>query len=156
MALTRDKSGRRVLRLGARGSLLSRMQSEMVARAVEAAHGGEIQVELVVVQTSGDRIQDRPLYEFGGKGLFTKELELALLRGEVDFAVHSYKDVPVTMPLVEEAGRELVMAAVPVREDPRDVLVSVKGRSLAELPAGRGWGRGLCGGRRRCWRRGGM
>ena len=124
----------RVLRLGARGSLLSRLQSAMEARAVEAAHP-EVRVELVIVTTSGDLIQDRPLHEFGGKGLFTKELEQALLRGEIDFAVHSFKDVPVTMPLVDTA--DLVIAAVPGREDVRDVLVSGGGaRSLMELPVG--------------------
>lgn len=111
----------RKIRLGARGSLLSRMQSGLVARALEAAHPG-LQVELVIVSTSGDRIQDKPLHAFGGKGLFTKELEEALLRGEVDFAVHSFKDVPVTMPLVDVS--ELVIAAVPERADARDVLVS--------------------------------
>jgi hydroxymethylbilane synthase len=131
---------RRVLRLGARGSLLSRMQSEAVARAVEAFHHAAdpaapaLRVELVPVTTTGDRIQDRPLHAFGGKGLFTKELELALLRGEVDFAVHSMKDVPVTMPLVDVA--DLVIAAVPPREDPRDLLVSALARDLRGLPAG--------------------
>lgn len=78
-------------------------------------------VELVIVSTTGDRVQDRPLTEIGGKGLFVKELELALLEGRVDFAVHSYKDVPVTMPLVDESN--LVIAAVPEREDPRDVAI---------------------------------
>lgn len=121
------------LRLGARGSLLSREQSKMVARQLEAAHPG-LRVELVIISTSGDRIQDRPLHEFGGKGLFTKELELALLRGEIDFAVHSYKDVPVTMPLVDTA--QLMIAAVPAREDPRDVLASPRAKSLADLPTG--------------------
>jgi len=127
------ENARMTLRLGARGSLLSRLQSGMVARALEAAHP-DVRVELVIISTSGDQIQDRPLHEFGGKGLFTKELELALLRGEIDFAVHSFKDVPVTMPLVDTT--ELVIAAVPVREDPRDVLACMGGRSLAELPAG--------------------
>jgi hydroxymethylbilane synthase len=123
----------RQVRLGARGSMLSRMQSGLVAAELERWHPG-LKVELVIVKTSGDRIQDRPLHEFGGKGLFTKELELALLAGEVDFAVHSFKDVPVTMPLVEQ--QDLVMAAVPVREDGRDVLASVKGWGLRDLPAG--------------------
>ena len=120
-----------VVRLGARGSLLSRLQSGMVARLVEALG---VKVEMVTVTTSGDRIQDRPLHEMGGKGLFTRELELALIRGEVDFAVHSFKDVPVTMPLVDTA--ELVIAATPLREDPRDALVSTVGKTIADLPAG--------------------
>jgi hydroxymethylbilane synthase len=89
---------------------------------------------MVTISTVGDRITDRPLAEAGGKGLFTKELELALLAWEIDLAVHSMKDVPVTMPLVDQA--DLIIAAVPMREDARDVLVSRRGRSLAELPAG--------------------
>jgi len=121
------------LRLGARGSLLSRMQSTLVARALEAANPG-LKVELTIVSTSGDQIQDRPLHEFGGKGLFTKELEQALLRGDVDFAVHSFKDVPVTMPLVDIA--DLIIAAVPQREDARDLLASEKAKSIADLPQG--------------------
>lgn len=121
------------LRLGARGSLLSRMQSGMVAETLRAKFPG-LKVELVIISTSGDVIQDRPLHEFGGKGLFTKELEQALLRSEVDFAVHSFKDVPVTMPLVDVA--DLVLIASPPREDPRDVLASAKAKTVAELPKG--------------------
>jgi len=121
------------LRLGARGSLLSRMQSGMILQAVQAANPGTT-VELVIVTTSGDTIQDRPLHEFGGKGLFTKELEQALLRGDVDFAVHSFKDVPVTMPLVDVS--DLVIASVPPREDVRDVLASAKARRIEDLPRG--------------------
>src|SRR5688500_9507558 len=112
-----------ILRLGTRGSLLARTQSRMVADALEAAHP-DLRVELTTIKTSGDRITDRPLHEFGGKGLFTKELEQALLGGEIDFAVHSFKDVPVTMPLVDTSA--LVVAAVPKREDARDALVSHK------------------------------
>jgi hydroxymethylbilane synthase len=126
----------RIIQLGARGSLLSRMQSAEVAAALEASWPG-LKVQIVTVVTSGDRIQDRPLHEFGGKGLFTRELEQALLRGEVDLAVHSFKDVPVTMPLVATA--DLVIAAVPAREDVRDVLVSKIGgdaRGIAALPKG--------------------
>jgi hydroxymethylbilane synthase len=103
----------------------------MIARELEATHPN-LKVELVIITTSGDQIQDRPLHEFGGKGLFTKELELALLRHEVDFAVHSFKDVPVTMPLVDIA--DLIIASVPEREDPRDVLASPSAKSLADLP----------------------
>ena len=121
------------IRLGARGSLLSRLQSGMVAEALRARFPG-LTVETVIVTTSGDTIQDRPLHEFGGKGLFTKELEQALLRREVDFAVHSFKDVPVTMPLVDVS--DLVIVASPRREDPRDVLASFKGKTIAELPKG--------------------
>lgn len=123
------------LRLGARGSLLSRMQSGLVARTIEAACPGT-SVSLQIISTSGDRIADRPLHAFGGKGLFTKELELALLDRQVDFAVHSFKDVPVTMPLVDTS--ELVIAAVPLREDVRDVLITRRGsaRAVRDLPQG--------------------
>lgn len=131
--MTETVKQNQVLRLGARGSLLSRMQSGMILDAVQTANPG-LAVELVIVTTSGDTIQDRPLQEFGGKGLFTKELEQALLFGSVDFAVHSFKDVPVTMPLVDVA--ELQIVSVPAREDARDVLASSKARTVAELPRG--------------------
>ena len=121
-----------VLRLGTRGSLLARTQSQLVADELVRRHPG-LRIELVTIRTSGDRITDRPLYDVGGKGLFTKELEQALLAEEVDFAVHSFKDVPVTMPLVDTA--DLVIAAVPTRADPRDVLV-MHDPSRADLPDG--------------------
>lgn len=95
-----------------------------MADALEEAHPG-LAVELVVLKTTGDRVQDKALAEVGGKGLFTKELEIALLNREIDFAVHSLKDVPVTMPLVDQT--DLMIASVPLREDPSDVLV---GREL--------------------------
>ncbi len=136
------------LRLGTRGSLLARTQSQLIAGELEKRHPG-LEVELIIVKTSGDTIQDRPLHEEGGKGLFVKELELALLAGEVDFAVHSYKDVPVTMPLVEQSG--LVIAATPKREDARDVLATREGeapRGLMELAAGTVVGTGSL--RRQC------
>jgi hydroxymethylbilane synthase len=129
MTDTRDDT----LRLGARGSLLSRMQSGIVADLLERTHPG-LKVELVLIKTTGDQIADRPLHAEGGKGLFTKELEQALLVGDIDFAVHSFKDVPVTMPLVDQAN--LITAAVPQREDPRDVLVCGTARALEELPQG--------------------
>jgi len=113
------------LRLGTRGSALALAQSGWVGRQLTLATG--IPVELVVIKTRGDQVQDRPLAQVGGKGLFTKELEEALLAKEVDFAVHSMKDLPGEMP------EGLVLAAVPVREDPRDVLV---GAPLHELPPG--------------------
>ena len=122
-----------VLRLGTRGSLLARTQSGLVAEELRRRHPG-LTVELTIFKTSGDTITDRPLHEFGGKGLFTKELEQALIDGAVDFAVHSFKDVPVTMPLVDPSG--LVIAAVPVREDPRDVLVGPGIKRLTDLPQG--------------------
>jgi hydroxymethylbilane synthase len=101
---------------------------------------------LVLIKTTGDAITDRALHEAGGKGLFTKEIEQALLAGEVDLAVHSYKDVPVTMPLVDQA--KLVIAAVPKREDPRDVLVSPGALQFAQLAQNARMGTGSL--RRQC------
>ncbi|MGH7214418.1 MAG: hydroxymethylbilane synthase [Tepidisphaeraceae bacterium] len=120
------------LRLGTRGSLLALSQSRLIAVELQRLQAG-LDVELVTIKTTGDRITDRPLYDAGGKGLFTKELELALLRGEIDFAVHSMKDVPVTMPLVDQT--DLVIAAIPKREDPRDVAV-MRDPSRGALPRG--------------------
>ncbi len=134
-----------ILRLATRGSLLARMQSQLVADELQRRHPG-LRVELTVYKTTGDRITDRPLHESGGKGLFTKELEQALLDGAADFAVHSFKDVPVTMPLVDQSN--LTIAAVPARQDPRDVLVSGKARQIADLPTGSRVGTGSL--RRRC------
>lgn len=115
----------RTLILGTRGSQLAVAQSQQVADAIAQASG--CRVELSVIRTRGDRIIDRPLREIGGKGLFTAELEAALLSGAADLAVHSLKDVPTEDP----AG--LVLAAFPERVDPRDVLV---GASLESLPRG--------------------
>ncbi|HVY00436.1 MAG TPA: hydroxymethylbilane synthase [Pseudorhodoplanes sp.] len=121
------QSSARKLRIGTRGSRLALVQAETV-RAHLAGEG--VPAELVVIRTSGDRIQDRPLAEAGGKGLFTKEIEEALLSGVIDLAVHSAKDLPTFLP----AG--LMLAACLQREDPRDVFVSRKARSIADLPPG--------------------
>ena len=128
-----DTTNCTILRLGTRGSLLARAQSRLVADLLERHHP-DVRVELTLFRTSGDQIAERPLYELGGKGLFTKELEQALLAGKIDLAVHSFKDMPVTMPLVEQSA--LVVAAVPPREDPRDVLISAGATSLRELAPG--------------------
>lgn len=133
------------LRLGTRGSLLARTQSQLIADVLTRLHPA-IKIELRVFKTSGDQIAERPLHEFGGKGLFTRELEQALLAGEVDFAVHSFKDVPTTMPLVEQSN--LLVAAVPQREDPRDVLICASARRIADLPPSARVGTGSL--RRRC------
>jgi hydroxymethylbilane synthase len=121
------------IRLGTRGSLLAKTQSQMVADALEKLHP-DVAVELIVIKTSGDRLSNRPLYDEGGKGLFTKEIEQALLDNKIDFAVHSFKDVPVTMPLVDQSN--LVFAAVSEREDPRDVLVSNGAKTVEQLSTG--------------------
>ena len=120
-----------VLRLGTRGSPLALAQAELVRQALAAAHGfAPERIELVTIRTSGDRIQDRPLSEAGGKGLFTKEIEEALAIGSIDLAVHSSKDMPTVLP------PGLVLSAFLEREDPRDVFISRKAKSIAELPRG--------------------
>ncbi|MGA7675678.1 MAG: hydroxymethylbilane synthase [Rhizomicrobium sp.] len=115
------------LRLGTRGSTLARVQAGMVAYALQQRG---IACEIVPVKTTGDRILDRPLADAGGKGLFTKELEEALLSGSIDFAVHSMKDVPTALP----GG--LTIAAILPREDPRDVFIAKRARTLSDLPPG--------------------
>jgi hydroxymethylbilane synthase len=132
------------LRLGTRGSLLAVTQSRWVATEIHRVRP-DVSLELVVIKTTGDLVQNRPLHDMGGKGLFTKEIELSLLDGSVDLAVHSYKDVPVTEPLIDESG--LVIAAVPKREDPRDVLVA-GGAALSQLRSGATVGTGSL--RRQC------
>ena len=119
------------LRIGTRGSPLALVQARMVrSRLAAAAELEEGAIELVVIRTTGDTIQDRPLAEEGGKGLFTKEIEEALLNGGVDLAVHSAKDMPTVLP------DGLVLAACLEREDPRDVFISRKARSLSDLARG--------------------
>jgi hydroxymethylbilane synthase len=117
------------LRLATRKSALALAQSGQVAARVEAANPGVI-VELLHVVTEGDRIQDRPLAAIGGKGLFVKEIEAALLDGRADFAVHSMKDLPGQLP------DGLAVVCVPTRESPWDLLVTVDARPLAALPEG--------------------
>jgi len=124
---------RRTLRFGTRGSVLARMQSRWVAAQLQRRHPG-LKVQLVVCRTTGDRVVDRPLHDIGGKGLFTKELEEALLDERVDLVVHSMKDLPVTMPLVDASA--LTIAAIPWRADARDVLVSRDPQTLRQLREG--------------------
>ncbi|HEY0600428.1 hydroxymethylbilane synthase [Brevundimonas sp.] len=124
-----------LVRIGTRRSKLALTQSGMMQRAIGRALGvaeADIAeaVPLVEIVTTGDRVQDRRLMEIGGKALFTKEIEEALLDGRVDVAVHSMKDVPAEQP----AG--LCIAAVPPREDPRDAFVSEAFASFGDLPAG--------------------
>ena len=118
------------LTLGTRSSALAMAQSRWVKATIEA--GGAATVELRIISTRGDQVQDRPLPEVGGKGLFTAELDQALLDGDIDLAVHSLKDLPTDL----EDG--LALAAVPAREDPSDVLVVRSGgpASLTALPKG--------------------
>jgi len=121
------------LRIGTRGSPLARAQTDLVCRALAAAHAGLAEayaLEVVAVRTSGDRITDRPLAEVGGKGLFCKELETALLEGRIDLAVHSMKDLPTWLP------DGLTIGAMLEREDVRDVLIAPRAGSIAGLPKG--------------------
>ncbi|MDI6755005.1 MAG: hydroxymethylbilane synthase, partial [Thermodesulfobacteriota bacterium] len=116
------------LRLGTRASLLALRQANWVKHQVEDQYP-EVEVDLVHIKTEGDKI-DVPLFALGGKGLFVKEIEEALLRGEVDMAVHSAKDFPAIIP------EGLALIAFPEREDPRDILISRNGRPFAEIPPG--------------------
>lgn len=119
----------RPLRLATRKSALALAQSGQVADRIRAANPG-MEVELLHVVTEGDRVQDRPLAQIGGKGLFVKEIEAALLDGRADLAVHSMKDLPADL------APGLVIAAVPSRESPWDLLVTADGRALDALPQG--------------------
>jgi hydroxymethylbilane synthase len=116
-----------VVRIGTRASALARTQSRLVAEALTAATG--LPTELVMIRTEGD-VSSEPLTRLGGTGVFVSALREALRRREVDLAVHSLKDLP-TAP-----ADGIALAAVPVREDPRDVVVARDGLTLAELPAG--------------------
>ncbi len=118
----------RSLRLGTRGSALARAQADLVRRDLETRNPG-LSVELVFIRTTGDQLQQGPLAQVGGKGLFIKEIEEALVAGTIDCAVHSMKDVPAALRM------GLVVGAIPRREDPRDVLVS-RAESLADLATG--------------------
>jgi hydroxymethylbilane synthase len=123
------------VRIGARGSKLSLAQAGMMQRRIAAALGAppeeaERVAPLIVITTTGDRVQDRRLLEIGGKGLFTKEIEEALADGRIDCAVHSLKDMPGEMP------EGLCIAAVPEREDPRDAFLSRAYERLEDLPQG--------------------
>ncbi|MFP3944650.1 MAG: hydroxymethylbilane synthase [Alphaproteobacteria bacterium] len=126
------------LRIGTRASPLAVAQAREVARLLAEAHGWDVPredaaggaVEIVKITTTGDRVRDRPLAAIGGKGLFTKEIEKALVAGEVDLAVHSMKDMPAELP------PGLVIAAVTGREDPRDAFIGGPAPRLTELPRG--------------------
>jgi hydroxymethylbilane synthase len=126
------------VRIGARGSKLSLAQAGHMQRRIAAALGADpenpAEVErvapLIVITTTGDRVQDRRLLEIGGKGLFTKEIEEALIEGRIDCAIHSMKDMPAELP------PGLCIAAIPEREDPRDAFLSRDALTLEDLPQG--------------------
>lgn len=117
----------KIIRIGSRASKLALWQSEWVRTQLE---GKGLQVEIQKIETKGDKILDVPLAKIGGKGLFVKEIEEALLREEIDIAVHSMKDMPGEMP------EGLQIGPIPLREDPRDALISREGKVLADLPQG--------------------
>ncbi len=119
------------LKIGTRGSPLALVQAHETRDRLVAAHGlNPADIEIVVISVTGDQIRDRPLAEIGGKGLFTKEIEDALLAGNIHMAVHSMKDLPAVLP------DGLVIAAVLPREDARDAFLSLTANSIAELPVG--------------------
>jgi hydroxymethylbilane synthase len=115
--------------IGTRGSALARWQAEHIGRALQAAHPG-LEIEERIIVTEGDRVQTGPVIDLGGKGVWVKEIEDALLAGTIDVAVHSLKDVPAQL------APGLALVAIPPRADPRDALVSRTGAGLAALPAG--------------------
>jgi len=118
-------------RIGTRGSPLALAQTHETRKRLAAAHGVEAEdFAIEVIRTTGDQIQDRPLSESGGKGLFTKELDQALIDRKIDFAVHSSKDLPTHLP------SEIVVAGYLPREDVRDAWIGRGATSLQELPAG--------------------
>ncbi len=119
------------LRIGTRGSPLALAQTHQVRAALAHAHKvSEEAISVCVIRTTGDKIQDRPLADAGGKGLFTKELDLALLNDEIDLAVHSGKDIPTLIP------DDLLILGFLEREDVRDCFVSLIAKGLEELPHG--------------------
>jgi len=119
------------LKIGTRGSLLALAQAHEVRDRLVAAHQvAPEDIEIIVIKTTGDKVQDRPLSEIGGKGLFTKEIEEALYEGSIDIAVHSMKDMPTVLP----AGMEI--AALLPREDARDAFLSPQAKDLKSLARG--------------------
>ena len=119
----------RELRIGTRGSALALYQANWVKDRL-TENDPHLEVSLVKIKTTGDKIQDAPLANIGGKGLFVKEIEEALMEGRVDLAVHSIKDVPTEFP------KGLHLAAITKREDPRDVFISRDGMILENLRYG--------------------
>jgi hydroxymethylbilane synthase len=129
--MTQSASPVPFLRIGSRGSPLALVQAREVQRRIAAAAGvNAAAIQIKVIRTTGDVVTDRPLADLGGKGLFTKEIEEALLAGGIDLAVHSSKDVPTVLP------PGLVLAGFPAREDARDAFISRKAKSLDDLPSG--------------------
>lgn len=117
------------VRIGTRGSQLALWQANYIKGRIEQAFE-DTEVEIITIKTTGDRITDRPLAMVGGKGLFVKEIETALLENNIDLAVHSMKDMPGELP------PGLTIGAVPERENPFDVLISREGKTFEDYPEG--------------------
>ncbi|MGE3987021.1 hydroxymethylbilane synthase [Pseudorhodoplanes sp.] len=129
--MTQSGSSAHLLRIGTRGSPLALAQAHTVRDRLASAHGcAPDDIGIHVIKTSGDRILDRPLSEAGGKGLFTKEIEEALLADQIDIAVHSSKDMPTALP------DGLALVAYLEREDVRDVFISPRATTISDLPQG--------------------
>ncbi len=119
------------IRIGTRGSPLALAQTHQIRHCLSQAHGiPEARIEVLVIRTTGDMIQDRALSEAGGKGLFTKELDTAMIDGRIDIAVHSSKDLPTTLP------PEICVVGYPTREDVRDVFIGKDNQTLMALAGG--------------------
>ena len=118
-----------LIRVATRGSQLSLIQARIVIDRLKEFNP-DLEFQLVIVKTTGDVVTEKPLYSIGVKGIFEKEVNIAVLKGEADIAVHSLKDVPA------QVNPELMLAMTPPREDPLDALVSVKGYSLDNIPEG--------------------
>ncbi len=132
-AMTQSSTETSVLRIGSRGSPLALVQArEVQGRLAQACGLDPARIGITIIRTSGDMIQDRPLADAGGKGLFTKEIEEALLAGAIDLAVHSSKDMPAALP------PGLVLSAFLPREDARDAFISSQGKNLARSAQRRG------------------
>src|SRR6185503_9431164 len=121
--------GHEVIRLGTRGSRLAMRQADEVMKRLAEANPG-VEIQRVILKTVGDKILDTPLSKIGDKGLFTKELDIALHREKIDLAVHSLKDLPTQLP------DDLLIGAVLEREAPNDALISASRKRLADLPEG--------------------
>jgi len=119
----------KVIRIGTRGSRLALAQAGWVKRMLQERYP-DLQVEMVIIKTSGDRFLTVPIGAIGGKGIFVKEIEEALIQKKIDLAVHSMKDLPTEIPT------GLTIAVITEREDPRDGLVSMDQRGLKDLPSG--------------------
>ncbi|MEM0216049.1 MAG: hydroxymethylbilane synthase [Candidatus Bathyarchaeia archaeon] len=118
------------IKVGTRGSKLALIQTEMVIESLKKVET-DLEFEIRIIKTTGDKIRRKPLFTIESKGIFEKEIDQALVRGEIDIAVHSLKDVPVY-----ERYEDIVIAAIPKRDDPREALVSIDGAALHELPKG--------------------